>query len=711
MNLGRVEIPFGAQSVIIETGKLAKQANASVTVTCGGTTVLVAVCMSDKPKEGIDFFPLMVEYQEKIYAAGRIPGGFLKREARPSQKETLTARVIDRPIRPLFPKGFYNEVVVTCMVISYDGENDPDILATIGASAALTISDIPFDGPIGASRIGMVDGNLVLNPTSTQKEESAMDLIVVGHENGIVMIEGEANELPEAKIVEALEFANEEMKVIREKQVELRDQIGKPKTEVILFNPHPDLQKKVDELTEGKLADCYKISDKSERETALKSLLDKILSDMSAFDNYKVDDKEVSKGDVRTMFDNLEYEVVRNRLFEEGKRADGRGPEDIRALISEIDILPRTHGSSLFTRGQTQSLATVTLGTKRDEKMVESLDGVSFDKFMLHYNFPAFSVGEARGSRGPGRREIGHGALAAKALRPILPTKDEFPYTIRIVSEILESNGSSSMASVCAGCLSLMAAGVPIKNPVAGISIGLIMKDDDYRLLTDIMGLEDHFGDMDYKIAGSSQGITAIQLDMKIKGVPMDVLAKGIDQAREARVKILENMIATIPKSKGDVSEHAPRITVIQIPESRIGEIIGPGGKMIKRIIEETGCETIDIDDDGKVTVAALSKDASDKASVFISGLVTEPDVGRIYDAKVVKIMNFGVFCEFLPGKQGLVHVSELADGFVKDPETVVKVGDMIKVKLTEIDKMKRMNLSKKQADAELAEPAQSVKE
>jgi len=701
MNLGRIEIPFGAQSAIIETGKLAKQANAAVTVTCGGTTVLVAVCMSDKAKEGMDFFPLMVEYAEKTYAAGRIPGGFFKREGRPTQKEILTARVIDRPIRPLFPKGFYNEVVVTCVVLSSDGENEPDMLATIGASAALTISDIPFDGPIGAVRVGMVDDELILNPTYEQRELSVMDLIVVGHENGIVMIEGESKEISEPKMVEALEFANKAMQGIFEKQLDLQKQVGRPKAEVALFNPHPDLQHKVAELTQGKLAGIYQIGDKAEREGALKALLNDILSDMSVFDEYKVDDTEVSKNDVRTMFDNLEYDIVRKRIFEDEKRADGRGLKDLRQLTSEIDVLPRTHGSSLFTRGQTQSLAVVTLGTRRDEQMIESLEGVAYNNFMLHYNFPSFSVGEARGSRGPGRREIGHGALAAKALKPVLPSKEDFPYTIRVVSEILESNGSSSMASVCAGCLSLMAAGVPIKNPVAGISVGLIMKDGDYRLLTDIMGLEDHFGDMDYKIAGTREGITAIQLDMKIKGVPMDVLAKGIDQAREARIQILDNMVTAIAAPKEDTSEFAPRIMTLQVPESKIGEIIGPGGKMIKRIIEETGSSSIDINDDGTVLVAAMGKDAAQQAVDFINGLIQEPEVGRIYDAEVVTVTNFGAFCEFLPGKQGLVHVSELSNEFVKDPATIVKKGDKFKVKLIEIDKMKRNNLSKKQAEVE----------
>ena len=489
-----IEIPFGANNLVLETGKLAKQANGSVTVTLGGTTVLVAVCMSPKPREDIDFFPLMVEYQEKAYAAGKIPGGFFKREGRPTQKEILTARIIDRPIRPLFPEGFYNDVVVTSHVISSDGENDPDILAAVGASAALHVSDIPFDGPVGAARVAMVDGEYILNPTYAQRENAKMELFVVGTKDSIVMIEGEGFEAADEAVIDGLKFALDSMGAIVDAQTKFRDSYGKPKAEVPLFNPHPELKSKVAELCASKLEKVYQIADKGERETARRALLDELTSDMSAFDAYKVDDKDVPAGHIHMMFDKVEYDVVRKSIFEEDRRADGRKCGEIRDLTSEIKILPRTHGSALFTRGQTQSLAVVTLGTKRDEQMVEGLQDLYYSNFMLHYNFPAFSVGEARGSRGPGRREIGHGALAAKAIKGVMPVKEDFPYTVRVVSEILESNGSSSMASVCAGCLSLMAAGVPIHNPVAGISIGLVLKDDqsDYRLLSDIMGLEDH---------------------------------------------------------------------------------------------------------------------------------------------------------------------------------------------------------------------------
>ena len=702
MSVGQIEIPFGAQNAIIETGKIAKQANATVKVTVGGTTVLVAVCMSKKPKEGAGFFPLMVEYQEKAYAAGKVPGGFFKREGRPSQKETLTARIIDRPIRPLFPAGMFYDVVVTCNVVSSDGENDPDVIAMLGVSAALHISDIPFAGPIGAARICQIDGEFVVNPTYEQREQGVLELFVVGMKDGIVMIEGEGFEVPEETVVAGLKFAQDQMLAQIDAQNEFRGKVGKDKTDIILFNPHPDLKAKVSELSLDRLRKIYStIEEKQERDDAQRALLDELLSDMSVFDAYKQEGQEVvPAGHIHMMFDKVEYEVVRESIFNDNKRADGRKTDELRGLESEINVLPRTHGSALFTRGQTQSLAVVTLGTKRDEQMVEGLQELTYNNFMLHYNFPAFSVGEARGSRGPGRREIGHGALAAKSLKGVMPTKEEFPYTVRIVSEILESNGSSSMASVCAGCLSLMAAGIPIKSPVAGISVGLVLGEGgDYRLLTDIMGLEDHHGDMDYKIAGSEKGITAIQLDLKVQGVPLDILADGIKQAREARVEILKNMTSIIAKPADDLSEFAPRIVTTKVPQEKIGEVIGPGGKMIKKIIEETGAKSIDIDDDGVVLIASMDKESADKAIAFVNGIVEDPEVGKVYDAVVAKVMDFGAFCEFLPGKQGLVHVSELSSEYVKDVSSVVAVGDRFKVKLLEIDKMKRMNLSKKQAE------------
>jgi len=696
---GRIEVPFGGQNLIMETGKMAKQSNGAVTLTCGGTVILVTVCMSRKPREGADFFPLMVEYQEKTYSAGRIPGGFFKREGRPTQKEILTSRLVDRPLRPLFPEGFYNEVQITATVLSSDGENDPDILAVIGASLAAHISDIPFDGPVGAVRVGSINGEFVLNPTYAQREQSEFDLVVAGLKDGVVMMEGEANEVPEATIAQAIRYGFDQLQPVLKAQNDFRKQVGIEKTAVPLFQSPEELKKKIAQLTKGRLTEIYNIDEKEQREEALGILLDEVIGDMSAFAGYKINDREVTLADIKLIFDQIEYDEVRRLIFEEGKRADGRGLKDIREISAEAGILPRTHGSSLFTRGQTQSLGVVTLGTRKDEQMVEALDGLSYNNFMLHYNFPSFSVGETKPMRGPGRREIGHGALAAKALRAVMPSKEKFPYTVRIVSEILESNGSSSMASVCSGSLSLMDAGVPVANAVAGISIGLVTRGKDWRLLTDIMGLEDHFGDMDFKIAGTDKGVTAIQLDIKIKNIALEILEKGITQAKEARGIILQKMNAVIARPKDDISKYAPRIVTVQIPPDKIGEVIGPGGKTIKKIIEETGVESIDIEDDGKVLIASTSNESAQKALRYVSGLVEAPVIGKIYDAEVVKIANFGAFCEFLPGKQGLVHVSELSDKYVKDVNQAVKVGDRFKVKVIEIDEMRRVNLSKKQAE------------
>jgi len=699
MNLSRIEIPFGAHNLIIESGKLAKQANGAVTVTYGGTVVLVTACMSKQPKEGVDFFPLMVEYQEKTYSAGRIPGGFFKREGRPTEKEILTARVIDRPIRPLFPEGFYNEVQVVASVLSSDGEYDPDILAVVGASAALVISDIPFERPLAAVRVGILDGNFVVNPTYAERDKCQADFIVVGHEDGLTMIEGESNEIPEEKVAEMLKFAQDALTPVAKIQESLRKEIGKEKVEYQQFCPDEKVFNKLRKISKDRLTQIYKIGEKQEREEALKDFLTDLTDDLSVFDEDKPQGEEIEAGDIRRMFETIEYEEVRRLIFEENRRADGRGLKDIRPITCEVGVLPRTHGSSLFTRGQTQSLAIVTLGTRKDEQLVESLEDVTYKKFMLHYNFPSFSVGETKPMRGPGRREIGHGALACKAIKAVLPPEEVFPYTVRVVSEILESNGSSSMASVCSASLSLMDAGVPIKDAVAGISIGLITQGDKQVLITDIMGIEDHFGDMDFKVAGTRKGVTAIQLDLKIKKVTVALLAKAMQQAKEARMKILDLMHAAIQKPREETSEFAPRIMICQIPQDKIGELIGPGGKMVKKIMEDTGATAIDIDDDGKVLVAATSKQAADKAVAFINGMMEEPKVGQIYNATVKRIMNFGAFCEILPGKEGLVHVSELAKEYVKDANDVVKVGDQFKVKLIEIDKLKRINLSKKQAE------------
>jgi len=697
-----VEIPFGSSNLIIESGKMAKQANGAVTVTVGGTVVLVTVCMAKKPREGIDFFPLTVEYQEKTYAAGKIPGGFFKREGRSTEREILVSRLIDRSIRPLFPAGCLNEVQVIASVLSHDGENDSDILAMIGASAALMVSDIPYDGPIGASRVCLINDELVANPSLIdRKTNNIMDLVVAGWGDGIVMIEGEAKEVPEPKVLEGLKLALSALQGAKEAQIKLAKQVGKPKTQIPLKEPNAAFVAHVRQLALGPLNEAYTtIADKQKREDAVNAIHAKLTADLSAYAQFNTAEHEISASDVGAQFESLQYEVIRNNVFNKGIRADGRGLKDIRALDGEVGILPRTHGSALFTRGQTQSLGIVTLGTKDDEQMMEGLEETSYRTFMLHYNFPSFSVGETKPMRGPGRREIGHGELASKSIRAVLPSKDEFPYTIRVVSEILESNGSSSMASVCAGCLALMDAGVPIKAPVAGISIGLISDEKRTVLITDIMGLEDHFGDMDFKVAGSRTGVNAIQLDLKIKQLSMDLIEKAVAQSRDARMIILDKMQSVMPAARTELSPFAPRIVTIQIPQEKIGEVIGPGGKTIRKMIEESGVTSIDIEEDGKVIVASPDKDALDIAVGMIKSLTEEPEIGKIYEATVKRIMNFGAFVEFIPGREGLVHVSELANKFVKDVNEVIKVGDKFKVKLMEKDEMGRFNLSKKQAEA-----------
>jgi len=703
MAQARVEIPFGSSNLIIETGKMAKQANGAVTLTVGGTVVLVTVCMAKKPREGMDFFPLTVEYQEKTYSAGRIPGGFFKREGRSTEREILVSRLIDRSVRPLFPAGCLNEVQIIASVLSHDGENDPDILAMIGASAALMISDIPYDGPIGATRVCMLDGELVANPSfAERKEKNTMDLVVAGWGEGIVMIEGEANEVPEAKVLEGLKLALKDLQASKAAQVQLAKQVGKAKTQMQIKKADPAFSAHIRQLALGPLNDAYtKIADKQKREDAVNAVHEKLASDLNAYAQFNSSDHEIGSSDVAAEFETLQYEVIRNNVFDKGIRADGRGLKDIRQLDGEVGVLPRTHGSALFTRGQTQSLGIVTLGTKDDEQLVEGLEETSYKTFMLHYNFPSFSVGETKPMRGPGRREIGHGALAAKAIRAVLPAKNDFPYTIRVVSEILESNGSSSMATVCAGCLALMDAGVPIKAPVAGISIGLISDEKRTVLITDIMGLEDHFGDMDFKVAGTAEGVNAIQLDLKIKQLSIELIEKAVAQARDARMIILDKMHSVMPAVRTEMSPYAPRIVTLQIPQEKIGEIIGPGGKTIRKMIEESGVTSIDIEEDGKVIVASPDKDALEVAIGMIKALTEEPEVGKIYEATVKRIMNFGAFVEFIPGREGLVHVSELANKFVKDVNEIIKVGDKFKVKLMEKDEQGRFNLSKKQAEVQ----------
>ncbi|MCP4649400.1 MAG: polyribonucleotide nucleotidyltransferase [PVC group bacterium] len=687
----KTEIQWGKEQLIIETGKLAKQASAAVTVQYGGTVVLVTVVMSKKPREGLDFFPLTVEYKEKTYAAGKIPGGFFKREGRPTEKEILTSRLIDRPIRPLFPKGLYNEVQVIAMVLSSDGKNDSDVLAMIGASCALTISDIPFAGPVGTIKIGRVNDEFIINPTYEELEQSSLEIILAGINNGVVMIESGAQEVPEATMLEAMKFGYDNLKPIIQLQEDFAAKCGKKKTDVELKQLSEELCLKVKELSLEKLVDVYKISNKEQREEQMGLIANDLI------ENLITTDSPYTEADVKAALGKVEKEQVRRMILENSIRVDGRSSTEIRDISCEVGALPRTHGAAVFTRGQTQSLSVTTLGTSADEQRIDVLAGESFKSFMLHYNFPPFSVGEARPMRGTSRREIGHGALAERALLPVMPSKDDFPYTVRLVSEVLESNGSSSMASVCAGTLALMDAGVPIKAPVTGIALGLVKDGDNEVVLSDILGLEDHFGDMDFKVTGTKDGVTAIQLDLKIDGVSFELLERALSQAKEGRLFIMDKINAVLAKPREELSEYAPRITVLTVPQEKIKDIIGPGGKVIKKIISDTGV-SINIDDDGKVAIASTDSQAAQAAIDIVNGLIAEAEVGKIYNGKITRLMNFGAFCEILPGKEGLVHISELANGFVKNVEDVVKVGDAVKVKVIEIDNMGRVNLSIKQA-------------
>jgi polyribonucleotide nucleotidyltransferase len=635
--------------------------------------------------------PLTVEYQEKTYAAGKIPGGFFKREGRPSEKEILTARLIDRPLRPLFPDGFINEIQIMCLVLSHDGKNDADILAMVGASAALSISPIPFSGPIGSVKVAKVGEEFIVNPTYQQLQEATLDLVVSGTKDGVLMIESGADQISDSVLMEALKFGFGELQKTIKLQEDLVKECGAKKEEFSLYAINPAVRKEIENISLDRIKQICTIADKEKREEAMVLLSKQLCEEMVT------DESEYKEADIKGALVNIEQDLVRKNIIENGVRADGRGFKQIRPITCEIGVLPRTHGSGLFTRGQTQSLAVATLGTSEDEQMIDALQGETFKSFMLHYSFPPFSVGEVKPVRGPGRREIGHGALAEKALRAVMPKKEEFPYTVRVVSEILESNGSSSMATVCAGTLALMDAGVPIKAPVSGIAMGLVKEGKKTAILTDIIGLEDHFGDMDFKVTGTKKGITAVQLDLKINSISLELLEDILAQANLARDFVLDKMLEVISTPRKQLSEFAPRITTFKIDTAKIGAVIGPGGKVIKKIIEETGV-TIDIEDDGTVNVASIDSHAADKAIQIIKDLTAEAEIGKVYKAKVTKLMAFGAFCEFLPGKEGLVHVSELDDKFVKRPEEIVKVGDEIIVKVIEVDNQGRVNLSRKQA-------------
>lgn len=706
----RVEREIGGRILSIETGKIAKQAHGSVVVRYGDTVVLVTAVTAPPRAEEIDFFPLSVEYREKQSAAGKFPGGFIKREGRPTTKEILTARMIDRPIRPLFPDGYFEEVQVVADVLSADRENDPDVPAIIGASAALTISKIPFIGPIGACRVGRVDGQFVINPTYKQVETSDMNLLVGGHREAINMIEVRAKEVSENVIADSVLTAHQAIRQVCEMIEELREKVG-AKKETPIIEIDSELYSQIRLRVIDQLRQLKQIPDKQPRQIGVEELLEQLEAEYCAVDDNAGSDvanispkvgPKCDKVMLKRIFDKIEKEVLRNLLLE-GKRLDGRTYNDIRPISCEVGILPRTHGSALFTRGETQSLVTVTLGTLRDAQIIDGLLDEYAQNFTLHYNFPPFSVGEVRPVRGPGRREIGHGALAERALEPVRPSEDQFAYTIRIVSDITESNGSSSMASVCGGTLALMDAGVPIKSPVAGISIGMVSDEKGrYELLTDIIGEEDHFGDMDFKIAGTVNGITAIQLDIKAEGLPQNIMVEALERARTARLEILKIIAGVISGPRPELSVYAPKLVTIEIDPELIGKVIGPGGKMIKSIQEQTDT-TIDIEEDGTIYISCLDGDGHLKAREMIESMTQPPQVGHIYQqSKVVSVKEFGAFVEILPGVEGLCHISELSDGYVKNVEDVCKEGDIIPVKLLSIDEQGRFKLSRKAALAEL---------
>ncbi|TAJ30288.1 MAG: polyribonucleotide nucleotidyltransferase [Nitrospirae bacterium] len=687
-----VEMDLAGRRLKLETGRVAKQASGSVLASYGDTVVLATAVASQNVKPGIDFLPLTVDYQEKAYAAGKIPGGYFKREGRPSEKEVLTSRLIDRPMRPLFPEGYYYETQVIASVLSADQTGSSDVIGIIAASAALTLSDVPFDGPVAGVKIGRVNGQFVVNPPIEVLETSDLQLVVAGTADAVMMVEGGANELPESAMIEAIELAHAEIKKIVAKILELKAKAGKPKRTVQAEHIEPALTEEVRRLVAQPIRDAILIPNKTARQEKLNQVLSETVEKL------KTDDPNRSR-QVKLVFHSLEYTEVRNMILERGTRADGRGPADIRTVTCEVGVLPRTHGSALFTRGETQSLAVVTLGTREDEQRIDALEGEYFRTFMLHYNFPPFSVGEARPLRSPGRREVGHGALAERALKPVIPSKENFPYTLRLVSDILESNGSSSMATVCGSTLAMMDAGVPIKEPVAGIAMGLIKEGDRVMILSDILGLEDHLGDMDFKVTGTKRGVTALQMDIKIAGITPALMRQALDQALKGRLYILDRMATALTAPRPNLSPFAPRIFTLKIKQDKIRDVIGPGGKMIRSIIADCGVK-INVEDTGDISIAATDEASAKKAIERINSLTEEVDVGRIYLGTVRKIMDFGAFVEILPGTDGLVHISQLAHHRVKAVSDEVAEGDQIMVKVMEIDKQGKIRLSRKEAMA-----------
>lgn len=681
---------LGGRTLTIETGKIAKQANGSVLVRYGDTAVVVAVTGTDTPREGVDFFPLTVDFEEKMYAVGKIPGGFLRREGRPAETAILTSRLIDRPIRPMFPEGYHNDVQIVATAVSVDPDNAPDIPAMIGASCALSISDIPFEGPIAGVRVGLIDGQFIVNPTVEQAAVSEMNLCVAGTKDAILMVEAGAKEVSEETMLDAIWFAHGEIKKLVEFQEKIQAEVGKPKMEVPVYTPPAELVEEIRLYGEDKLKAALMDADKLHRE----KMVDEVKMEIAEHFSELYPDNAV---DVAYITQKLIKAVVRHTISVDKIRPDGRALDEVRPISCEVGLLARPHGCSLFTRGQTQVLNCLALAPLREAQTLDGLGTELVKRYIHHYNFPPYSVGETKPLRSPGRREIGHGALAERALLPVIPSEEEFPYTIRLVSEVLESNGSSSMASVCASTLSLMDAGVPIKAPVSGVAMGLVKEGEHFTILTDIQGLEDALGDMDFKVAGTAKGITAIQMDIKIDGINREIFQQALAQAKKGRAFILGKMLECISEPRKELKKYAPKITTLKVNPDKIKDIIGPGGKVIKKIVEETGAK-IDIEDDGTVYIAAVNSESADKAIATIKGITAEPEVGKIYTGKVTRIMNFGAFVEFMPGREGLVHISQLAKERVEKVEDVVSVGDEIVVKLVEIDNKGRMNLSRKAA-------------
>jgi polyribonucleotide nucleotidyltransferase len=681
-------VKIGNNTLTIDTGKLARQANGAVTVRYGDTMVLVTAVASDEELEDNDFFPLSVEYREKTYAAGKIPGGFFKREGRPSEKEILSARLIDRPIRPLFPEKFNSEIQIIATIISMDKENDADVLAAVGASAALCISDIPFEGPIASVRVGKLDGQFVINPTFSEVTKCSLEFIVAGSEDSIVMVEGEAKEISESEMIEAIKIAHEDIKKIIGLQKELISEVVKEKREITEVVLPDNIESRTEKLAIEKLHDALLIKEKKERRKAISDIKGEVHEKLA--EDYPGNEKIIDE-----LLYNLEKKETRLMMLKSGIRLDGRKAEEIRDITCEIGYLPRSHGSAVFTRGQTQSLGVTTLGTRIDEQRIDALEGESYKNYMLHYNFPPFSTGEVKMMRGTSRREIGHGNLAERAFKPVLPQDNLFPYTIRIVSDILESNGSSSMATICSASLSLMDAGVPIKSSVAGIAMGLVKEEDDLMILSDILGEEDHLGDMDFKVAGTREGITAIQMDIKIKGISFEIMESALERAKKGRMHILDIMDSTINKAREDLSKYAPRIQTIKVPMDKIGIVIGPSGKTIKKIIEDTGV-SIDIEDDGTTNIASADMEALKKAMNMVNALVKNPEIGEYYRGKVKKVTNFGAFVEILPGKEGMIHISEIDITRTNRVTDVLNVGDFVDVIVKKIDAEGKIGLSRK---------------